>query len=514
MRPAELLALAATAARTKPVQTPATGDADAFSRALDTQLRQPAPEDGPCGTTGAVTTAEADAADGATPRQTPVRGEGGMGSLGLEHHLAQLENRAARTEWRAFLQELRDAGLLGSSRWEAPFRPVGQTGKSTATDLVAGDSTASPKPGPQTATPFGEALDVLGAAIQAAIADPAANPAAPGQLPVAVQSALDAAAALAPPAIQARMAAFTSKLAEGLAAAMAEASGETPATTTAETGKSVQGFESPVAQAILAAVSGAGEGADLSALRALQDKVAAARAQATASAPAADTPDADSTTATPADAAPAIKAKVADASAQVSAGDAAAPEPVATQAARTAEADVTPSRAELASPTTPASSAPAAETHAATLVATRGAPELVAQMAAVISRKLEGRVTRFNMELNPAEMGRVDVRLNIDKDGRVAAQMSFDNPAAAADMRGKADELRRQLELSGFNVASEDLTFSDRGAGQEFQRRDQALADPDISRARAFREADRNARLAEDAGRLSSRATLGLDMRV
>jgi hypothetical protein len=92
--------------------------------------------------------------------------------------------------------------------------------------------------------------------------------------------------------------------------------------------------------------------------------------------------------------------------------------------------------------------------------------------------------------------------------------MSFDNPAAAADMRGKADELRRQLEQSGFNVASEDLTFSDREAGQGFQPHDQALADPDISRARAFREADRTARLAEDAGRLSIRATLGLDMRV
>ena len=55
MRPAELFALAASAARTKPVSTPETGDAAAFSRALDTQLRQAA-DDGHCGTTGAVAT--------------------------------------------------------------------------------------------------------------------------------------------------------------------------------------------------------------------------------------------------------------------------------------------------------------------------------------------------------------------------------------------------------------------------------------------------------------------------
>jgi flagellar hook-length control protein FliK len=514
MRPAELFAIAASAARAKPVPTPASGDADAFSRSLDSQLRQTPSDEGPRGTTGAV--GQAAAASDAASANPPVRDGIGPGRFGVEQHLVQAENRAARVEWRAFLQDLRGAGILGGSRGEAIAALSEAAGKGDPTALVADPTTSAPKPGPQAETPFGQALDALGAAIQAAIADPAANPAEPGQLPVAVQSALDAAAALAPPALQARMQAITARLADGLAAAMAGTSGETPTTVArtegAETERAVRGFDSPVAQAIMAAVSGAGEAVDLSVLRVLQDKGAAARAEAAASAPAASTSTADAAPA----AAPAVTAKTADATpaAQTSGGETAAPDPVAAQAARTAAADVTPGRAELTSQTTPAASAPAAEAHAAVLVATRGAPELVAQMAAVISRKLEGRVTRFNMELNPAEMGRVDVRLNIEKDGRVAAQLSFDNPVAAADMRGKADELRRQLELSGFNVASEDLTFSDRESGQGFRRNDQALADPDISRARAFREADRNARLAEDAGRLSARATLGLDMRV
>lgn len=387
---------------------------------------------------------------------------------------------------------------------------------------MAGAGTSTPKPEPSEASPFGDALDALGAAIQAALADPAANSAQPGQLPAAVQTALDAAAALAPPALQARIQAFADRLATGLSAAMAAASGEAPTGPVTKAGRAGRAAESPVAEAILAAVAGAGEGADLSVLRALQDKVDATNAATSAAA--------DTRNAVPSqDAAPDRSAPVApgadrregpiqaDSTSSRSPGaetlTAAADDAVGGSAAAATANDM-PARAELGSMTTPAATPQSAETHAAALVATRGAPELVAQMAAVISRKLEGRVTRFTMELNPAEMGRVDVRLSINSDGRVAAQMAFDNPAAAADMRGKADELRRQLELSGFNVASEDLSFSDRQTGQGFQRQDQSLADPDIARARAFREADRNARLAEDAGRLANRAVLGLDMRV
>lgn len=507
MRPAELFAIAASTARARPVPPPATEDADAFARSLDSQLRRSAADDGRRSATGATTTAVApteSTAEAAGADATPVRDGSRGGRFGIQAHLAQAEGRAARVEWRTFLQDLREAGILGGPRANA------------FSALVADAGTSTPKPAPDQAPPFSQALDALGAAIQAAIADPAANPAQSGQLPAAVQSALDAAAVLAPPALQARMQAFAARLAGGLAAAMAEASAETLVETPADAARTGKRMDSPVAQAVLAAVAGAGEGASLSILRALQDKDAAVRGAATGStsttADVAAAPVADGKVAGD----PGSAAKVADATpaGKMSGAETAAvtAEEIAGRSARAG--DFVSGRAELTSQTTPAASAPAAEAHAAALVATRGAPELVAQMAAVISRKLEGRVTRFNMELNPAELGRVDVRLNIDKDGRVAAQMSFDNPAAAADMRGKADELRRQLQESGFNVASEDLTFSDRGAGQGFQGKDQAFVDPEVFRAGAFREADRTARLAEDAGRLSIRATLGLDMRV
>lgn len=109
----------------------------------------------------------------------------------------------------------------------------------------------------------------------------------------------------------------------------------------------------------------------------------------------------------------------------------------------------------------------------------RVAVETTAQIAAQIVRRLEGRSTRFDMVLTPEDLGRVDVKLDIDSEGRLAARLAFDNPAAATDLRGRADELRRQLQDAGFQLAHDALDFSEReaGSGQMFdQRRERASA--------------------------------------
>ncbi len=91
--------------------------------------------------------------------------------------------------------------------------------------------------------------------------------------------------------------------------------------------------------------------------------------------------------------------------------------------------------------------------------------EATAQIAAQILRRLEGRSTRFEMALLPEELGRVDVKLDIDSEGRLAARLAFDNPAAATDLRGRVDELRRQLEDAGFHLADDAFEFADRDSG-------------------------------------------------
>lgn len=116
--------------------------------------------------------------------------------------------------------------------------------------------------------------------------------------------------------------------------------------------------------------------------------------------------------------------------------------------------------------------------------------QATAQIAAQIVRKLEGRSTRFEMALTPDDLGQVDVSISIDADGQLAARLAFDNPLAALDLRGRADELRRQLEEAGFRLAEDALQFAERDPSS---RRDGTF---DQRSRQAFA---RSGRLAEDA---------------
>ncbi|NJC41620.1 hypothetical protein GGQ87_001878 [Brevundimonas alba] len=133
-----------------------------------------------------------------------------------------------------------------------------------------------------------------------------------------------------------------------------------------------------------------------------------------------------------------------------------------------------------------APAAPVREHSLSTL--SRATIDATAQIAAQILRKLEGRSTRFEIALRPAELGRVDVKLDIDSEGRLAARLAFDNPAAATDLRGRADELRRQLEAAGFQMADDAFEFVDRDSGSSAFDRGQ---DTRHQQARAFASASR-----------------------
>ena len=55
--------------------------------------------------------------------------------------------------------------------------------------------------------------------------------------------------------------------------------------------------------------------------------------------------------------------------------------------------------------------------------------------------------------------------LEVGDDGQLAARLAFDNPVAAAEMRARADELRRQLMEAGFQLAGDALEFAERQGG-------------------------------------------------
>lgn len=106
----------------------------------------------------------------------------------------------------------------------------------------------------------------------------------------------------------------------------------------------------------------------------------------------------------------------------------------------------------------------------------RATIETTAHLAAQITQRLAGQSTRFELGLTPEGLGRVDVTLDIDSDGQLSARLAFDNPLAATELRGRADDLRRQLEDAGFTVAQDALEFSSRDSSSGGDRRQQRAA--------------------------------------
>jgi hypothetical protein len=99
-------------------------------------------------------------------------------------------------------------------------------------------------------------------------------------------------------------------------------------------------------------------------------------------------------------------------------------------------------------------------------------------LALMMQKRVAEKSTKFAFELHPADLGRVNVSLNIGKDGSLTAHLRFDTPASESQFKAQADELRRQLEQQGFNLKEGDLSFSsrqDQGARRQNQDSKKAL---------------------------------------
>jgi flagellar hook-length control protein FliK len=90
----------------------------------------------------------------------------------------------------------------------------------------------------------------------------------------------------------------------------------------------------------------------------------------------------------------------------------------------------------------------------------------LAGFAAAMAQRVQGGGTRFEIRLDPAELGKVQVKLEVSADNRVEAVLSSNRPEVLADMQRGADALRRALSDMGFDVGSGGLSFSlEQGTG-------------------------------------------------
>jgi hypothetical protein len=96
----------------------------------------------------------------------------------------------------------------------------------------------------------------------------------------------------------------------------------------------------------------------------------------------------------------------------------------------------------------------ATATHAGHRATTPAA--LVAQH---IIRRFEGRSTSIEVRLDPAELGRVQVSLEVGADNKVTAVVAAENPATLSDLVRSARELERALQDAGLELDAGGLSF-------------------------------------------------------
>ncbi len=116
------------------------------------------------------------------------------------------------------------------------------------------------------------------------------------------------------------------------------------------------------------------------------------------------------------------------------------------------------------------------------------APRLDAAALAHLATRLAARAqngnTRFEMRLDPAELGRVKVRIDVSPDNRVEAVLSTHRPEVLADLQKGADGLRRALVDQGFDLDPGDLSFSLDHSGAQGGQENQGGFAPSFSYAR------------------------------
>lgn len=81
-------------------------------------------------------------------------------------------------------------------------------------------------------------------------------------------------------------------------------------------------------------------------------------------------------------------------------------------------------------------------------------------LAVQIAANAQGGRSRFEIRLDPAELGRIDVRLDVDRHGQVTSHLIVEKPETLSMLRQDAPQLQRALQDAGLKTGNNGLQFS------------------------------------------------------
>src|SRR6185312_6456832 len=105
--------------------------------------------------------------------------------------------------------------------------------------------------------------------------------------------------------------------------------------------------------------------------------------------------------------------------------------------------------------------APAAA-PAAALTATAAASVAVplSGLALEIAASAKNGKSSFEIRLDPAELGRIDVRIDVDRNGQMTSHLTVEKPETLSMLQQDAPQLQRALDNAGFRTGDGGLQFS------------------------------------------------------
>jgi len=107
-----------------------------------------------------------------------------------------------------------------------------------------------------------------------------------------------------------------------------------------------------------------------------------------------------------------------------------------------------------------ATSPTTAQAATAASTATLSAGVSIAGLPIAIAARAQAGSNQFDIRLDPPELGRIDVHLNVDSNGQVTSHVTVDRPETLTLLQSQQPQLERALEQAGLKTADNGLQFS------------------------------------------------------
>jgi flagellar hook-length control protein FliK len=105
-------------------------------------------------------------------------------------------------------------------------------------------------------------------------------------------------------------------------------------------------------------------------------------------------------------------------------------------------------------------SATTASINTLTATPATGGAVPVSGLAVEIAASVQNGRTHFEVRLDPADLGRIDVRIDVDRNGQVTSHLTVEKPETLSMLRQDAPQLQQALNDAGLKSGSGGLQFS------------------------------------------------------